>query len=110
MDTAFSSKGYLKKAERLPGSSTGARWLGQIFMCSTAVIQHHNLARGWVTSISAGVGDEGMHRSSFAYIFGMSIHLTDFGLEKIFEIIGFVYQYLKLLRHNSPQEWIFKEP
>ncbi|KAG5585499.1 hypothetical protein H5410_045933 [Solanum commersonii] len=28
---------------------------------------------------------------------------------KIFEIIGFVYQYLKLLHQNSPQEWIFKE-
>lgn len=28
---------------------------------------------------------------------------------QIFEIIGFVYQYLKLLRQVSPQEWIFKE-
>lgn len=39
--------------------------------------------RGWVTSISAGVGDEGMHRSSIAYIFVMSMHLTDSGLEKV---------------------------
>ncbi|THF93964.1 hypothetical protein TEA_028437 [Camellia sinensis var. sinensis] len=39
-------------------------------------------AKGWATSISAGVGDEGMHRSLIAYIFGMSIHLTDSGLEK----------------------------
>lgn len=31
----------------------------------------------------AGVGDEGMHRSLIAYIFGMSIHLTDSGLEKV---------------------------
>lgn len=30
-------------------------------------------------------------------------------LIQIFEIIGFVYQYLKLLRQDSPQEWIFKE-
>ncbi|XP_024039654.1 nardilysin-like isoform X2 [Citrus clementina] len=65
--------------------------------------------RGWATSISAGVGDEGMHRSSIAYIFVMSIHLTDSGLEKIFDIIGFVYQYIKLLRQVSPQKWIFKE-
>lgn len=28
---------------------------------------------------------------------------------KIFEIIGFIYQYIKLLRQDSPQEWIFKE-
>ncbi|KAL5582861.1 hypothetical protein UlMin_015303 [Ulmus minor] len=66
-------------------------------------------ARGWATSLSAGVGDEGMHHSSMAYIFAMSIHLTDSGLEKVFEIIGSVYQYLKLLRQVPPQEWIFKE-
>lgn len=40
-------------------------------------------ARGWVTSIFAGVGDEGLYRSKIAYIFGMSIHLTDSGLEKV---------------------------
>lgn len=28
---------------------------------------------------------------------------------QIFEIIGYVYQYIKLLRQDSPQEWIFKE-
>ncbi|GAB4860207.1 hypothetical protein Ancab_011686 [Ancistrocladus abbreviatus] len=65
--------------------------------------------KGWITSISAGVGDEGMQRSSIAYIFSMSIRLTDFGLEKVYEIIGFIYQYLKLLRQAPPQEWIFKE-
>ncbi|XP_054818519.1 nardilysin-like isoform X3 [Prosopis cineraria] len=66
-------------------------------------------SRGWATSLSAGVSDEGMHRSSITYIFVMSMHLTDSGMEKIFDIIGFVYQYLKLLRQISPQEWIFKE-
>ncbi|KAE8726975.1 insulin-degrading enzyme-like isoform X2 [Hibiscus syriacus] len=30
-------------------------------------------------------------------------------LGQIFHIIGYVYQYLKLLRQLSPQEWIFKE-
>ncbi|CAN1159645.1 At1g06900 [Linum perenne] len=60
------------------------------------------------TSLSGGVGDDGMHRSSIAYVFGMSIHLTDSGLEKIFEIVGLVYQYLKSLRNVSPQELIFK--
>lgn len=28
---------------------------------------------------------------------------------QIYEIIGFVYQYLKLLRQVPPQEWIYKE-
>ncbi|CDY54887.1 BnaA10g27980D [Brassica napus] len=65
--------------------------------------------KGWITSLSAGVGDDGINRSSLAYVFGMSIHLTDSGLEKIYDIIGYIYQYLKLLRDASPQEWIFKE-
>lgn len=43
-------------------------------------------AKGWATSLSAGVGDEGMHRSSVAYIFGMSIHLTDSGLGKVLSL------------------------
>lgn len=66
-------------------------------------------AKGWATSLSAGVGDDGINRSSLAYVFGMSIHLTDSGLEKIYDIIGYIYQYLQLLRDVSPQEWIFKE-
>ncbi|KAL3829021.1 hypothetical protein ACJIZ3_017823 [Penstemon smallii] len=94
-------KDYLKKAEDYLAHLLGHEGKGSL---------HYFLkARGWATSVSAGVGDGGMYRSSIAYIFGMSIHLTDSGLEKIFEIIGFVYQYLKLLRQNSPQEWIFKE-
>ncbi|XLT67149.1 hypothetical protein HN873_023588 [Arachis hypogaea] len=35
--------------------------------------------------------------------------LTVSGVEKIFDIIGFVYQYLKLLHQIPPQEWIFRE-
>ncbi|XP_073021907.1 nardilysin-like [Primulina eburnea] len=94
-------KDYLKKAEDYLAHLLGHEGKGSL---------HFFLkAKGWITSISAGVGDEGMSRSSIAYIFGMSLHLTDSGLEKIFEIIGFVYQYLKLLRQNPPQEWIFKE-
>lgn len=39
--------------------------------------------KGWATSLSAGVGDDGINRSSLAYVFGMSIHLTDSGLEEV---------------------------
>ncbi|KAJ4719217.1 Insulin-degrading enzyme [Melia azedarach] len=92
---------YLKKSEDYLAHLLGHEGRGSL---------HSFLkGRGWVTSVSAGVGDEGMHRSSIAYIFCVSIHLTDSGLEKIFDIIGFVYQYIKLLRQVSPQEWIFKE-
>ncbi|KAK1353121.1 Insulinase Peptidase family M16 family protein [Heracleum sosnowskyi] len=94
-------KDYMKKSEDYLAHLLGHEGKGSL---------HYFLkAKGWATSISAGVGDEGMHKSSIAYIFGMSIHLTDSGLEKIFEIIGFVYQYIKLLRQVPPQKWIFKE-
>ncbi|KAL8106522.1 hypothetical protein AgCh_023328 [Apium graveolens] len=94
-------KDYMKKSEDYLAHLLGHEGKGSL---------HYFLkAKGWATSISAGVGDEGMHKSSIAYIFGMSIHLTDSGLEKIFEIVGFVYQYIKLLRQVSPQKWIFKE-
>ncbi|URE23096.1 Peptidase M16 inactive domain, partial [Musa troglodytarum] len=66
-------------------------------------------SKGLASSLSAGVGDEGMRRSSIAYIFVISIYLTDSGLEKFYEVIGFVYQYLKLLCQSTPQEWVFKE-
>ncbi|KAL2470900.1 Insulinase (Peptidase family M16) family protein [Abeliophyllum distichum] len=94
-------KDYLKKAEDYLAHLLGHEGKGSLLFFLKA--------RGWASSISAGVGDEGMHRSSIAYVFGMSVHLTDSGLEKIFDIIGFVYQYIKLLRLLSPQEWIFKE-
>ncbi|CAN1761715.1 hypothetical protein LINPERHAP1_LOCUS7998 [Linum perenne] len=42
------------------------------------------------TSLSGGVGDDGMHRSSIAYVFGMSIHLTDSGLEKLIVLIRII--------------------
>ncbi|KAK8307098.1 hypothetical protein V6Z12_D03G171100 [Gossypium hirsutum] len=92
---------YLKKPEDYLAHLLGHEGKGSL---------HYFLkAKGWVTSLSAGVSDYGMQRSSVAYIFSMSIYLTDCGLEKIFDIIGYVYQYLKLLRQLSPQEWIFKE-
>ncbi|KAB2088930.1 hypothetical protein ES319_A03G032100v1 [Gossypium barbadense] len=92
---------YLKKPEDYLAHLLGHEGKGSL---------HYFLKdKGWVTSLSAGVSDDGMERSSVAYIFSMSIYLTDCGLGKIFDIIGYVYQYLKLLRQLSPQEWLFKE-
>ncbi|EPS63741.1 hypothetical protein M569_11043, partial [Genlisea aurea] len=94
-------KDYLKKAEDYLAHLLGHEGRGGLLF--------YLKARGWVTSLSAGVGDDGLLRSSLAYVFGMSIHLTDSGIEKIFEIIGLIYQYIKLLRQDDHQEWIFKE-
>ncbi|KAE9594482.1 putative insulysin [Lupinus albus] len=92
---------YLKKPEDYLAHLLGHEGKGSLLS--------YLKARGWATSLSAGVGDEGIYRSTIASVFVMSIHLTDSGVEKIFDIIGFVYQFLKLLRQTSPQEWIFKE-
>ncbi|XP_050368324.1 nardilysin-like [Argentina anserina] len=59
--------------------------------------------RGWATNLGASVS-----RYPVADVFCMVIYLTDSGLEQIFEMIGLVYQYIKLLRQETP-EWIFSE-
>ncbi|XP_019418987.1 PREDICTED: nardilysin-like [Lupinus angustifolius] len=92
---------YLKKPEDYLAHLLGHEGRGSLLS--------YLKARGWATSLSAGVGDEGIYRSTIASVFVMSIHLTDSGVEKIFDIIGSVYQFLKLLRQTSPQEWIFNE-
>jgi nardilysin len=38
-----------------------------------------------------------------------SIILDIMYLLQVFEVIGAVYQYIKLLKQSEPQEWIFKE-
>ncbi|KAK8921222.1 Zinc-metallopeptidase, peroxisomal [Platanthera zijinensis] len=94
-------KEYLKKPEDYLAHLLGHEGRGSLLFFLKC--------KGWATSLSAGVGDEGMRRSSIAYIFVMSVHLTDSGLERINDIIGVVYEYIKLLRQSAPQEWIFKE-
>ncbi|XP_020576431.1 nardilysin-like [Phalaenopsis equestris] len=94
-------KEYLKKPEDYLAHLLGHEGSGGLFFLLKA--------KGWATYLSAGVGDEGMYRSSIAYVFVMSVNLTDSGVERIYEIVGFLYQYIKLLRQSGPQEWIFKE-
>ncbi|MCL7024740.1 hypothetical protein MKW94_013598 [Papaver nudicaule] len=94
-------KEYLKKPEDYLAHLLGHEGKGSLLFFLKA--------KGYATSLSAGVGDDGMYRSSIAYIFNMSIYLTDSGLEKVYEVIGIVYQYLKLLGQAETQQWIFKE-
>ncbi|XP_031485488.1 nardilysin-like isoform X2 [Nymphaea colorata] len=65
--------------------------------------------RGWASSLYAGVSDDGLHRSSISYTFVLSISLTDSGLVKVLDVVGVVYQYLKVLRQAGPQKWVFDE-
>ncbi|ERN04132.1 hypothetical protein AMTR_s00077p00061270 [Amborella trichopoda] len=94
-------KEYLKKPQDYLAHLIGHESSGSL---------HSFLKRkGWVTSLSAGVGEEGVYRSSIGYIFVVSIYLTDLGLDKAFEVVGTVYQYLRLLCQAGPQSWVFKE-
>lgn len=38
---------------------------------------------GWATDLSAGIGEGGFERCSAGYMFNVTIHLTDTGLEKV---------------------------
>ncbi|BFG33742.1 hypothetical protein CerSpe_200160 [Prunus speciosa] len=92
---------YLKKPEDYLAHLLGHEGRGSL---------HFYLkARGWATYLAAGAGSGCIYQTSVAYVFNMTIRLTDSGLEKMFDVIGIVYQYIKLLRQVSPQEWIFRE-
>ncbi|KAL6542867.1 hypothetical protein OROHE_010387 [Orobanche hederae] len=60
--------------------------------------------RGWASQLSAGVSGDGIYSSSIAYILRLIIHLSDDGVEKIFEVIDCVYQYIKQIVQLSPQK------
>ncbi|KAJ3699601.1 hypothetical protein LUZ61_003306 [Rhynchospora tenuis] len=94
-------KEYLKKPEDYISHLLGHEGKGSILYLLKE--------KGWATFLSAGVGQEGTQRSFFAYVLTTSIHLTDEGLEKMYEVIGIVYQYIKLLNQSKSQEWIFRE-
>lgn len=68
----------------------------------------HLQARGWATGLSAGVSEGGHERSSAAWLFDVSISLTDAGLAAApgcgLAPVGLVFQFLNLLRKEGPQE------
>ncbi|CAK9254097.1 unnamed protein product [Sphagnum jensenii] len=65
--------------------------------------------KGWGTSLSAGVADGGFAKSSAGYMFHVAVQLTTSGLQHVFDVVGFLHQYIKMLRTIGPQEWVFKE-
>ncbi|PRQ56190.1 putative insulysin [Rosa chinensis] len=94
---------YLKKSEEYLSHLLGHEGRGSL--------HSYFKVKGWATSLAAGVGDGGMHHFFFGLCLshGHSSHWPVSGLDKIFYIIGLVYQYINLLHQVSPQQWIFKE-
>ncbi|MGK0289919.1 MAG: insulysin [bacterium] len=61
--------------------------------------------KGWVNSLSAGGGNISKSFSTFS----ISMELTKEGVNSVDEIVGYVFQYLKLIKEKGVQKWIFNE-
>ncbi|XP_013403642.1 insulin-degrading enzyme [Lingula anatina] len=62
-------------------------------------------AKGWVNTL---VGGQSGGAKGFMF-FHVSVDLTEEGIEHVDDIITLVFQYIKMLKREGPQEWIFKE-
>jgi secreted Zn-dependent insulinase-like peptidase len=62
------------------------------------------IAQGLATSLSAGGNDNYDCYSELE----VSISLSDKGLKNIPEIIGYVLQYIEMLKESEPQEWVIE--
>eukprot|EP00250_Pteridium_aquilinum_P001882 c12089_g1_i1 orf=386-3718(-) len=95
------TEAYLKKPYDYISHLVGHEGKGSLF----SLLKRN----GWATDLSAGVGEGGFERSSAGYMFNVNIYLTDSGLEQVEEVVGLLYQYVKMLRDEGPQEWVHKE-
>ncbi|MCO5583223.1 hypothetical protein L7F22_037131 [Adiantum nelumboides] len=92
---------YLRKPYDYISHLVGHEGTGSLF----SVLKRN----AWATNLSAGIGEGGFERCSAGYMFNVNIYLTDSGLEQVEEVVGLLYQYLKMLRDEGPQEWVHKE-
>ncbi|CCE61898.1 hypothetical protein TPHA_0B02260 [Tetrapisispora phaffii CBS 4417] len=60
---------------------------------------------GWANDLSAGAHTVSKDNA----FFGINVDLTDKGLENYQEIALLIFQYIEMLKHSLPQEWIFSE-
>lgn len=61
--------------------------------------------KGWALGLCGGL----MEAQSCFAVFGVSVDLTTDGLDKVDEIVDFIYAYLGLLKRHGPQKWIWDE-
>ena len=54
-----------------------------VFLEGRGSLHFYLKARGWATYLAAGGGGGCIYQTSVAYIFNMTIRLTDSGLEKV---------------------------
>lgn len=61
-------------------------------------------AKGWADSLSAGVMDQ----NTFSNV-QVTITLTKEGIGHIDDIVGMVYEYIRMLKEGGIQDWLYKE-
>ncbi|TMW57430.1 hypothetical protein Poli38472_003355 [Pythium oligandrum] len=67
-------------------------------------------ARGWISSLTAGVTDsDGFDCGTYGAKFDITIKLTLEGISQWEEIIAAVFEYLVMLRASGYPEWVFEE-
>ncbi|EKU21330.1 insulysin [Nannochloropsis gaditana CCMP526] len=87
-------------------SSKPARYLAHLLGHEGKGSLHSYLnSQGWIESLSAGSSV----KTADMDMFKVSLSLTQAGMEHIEEIVGLVYQYLKLLRSSPVDRKVFEE-
>ncbi|XP_040164052.1 nardilysin-like isoform X2 [Anopheles arabiensis] len=70
----------------------------------TSYLRKHSLALDVQTGANFG-----FEKNSLYTLFGVSITMTDRGLENVEQILKAVYSFVRLLKREGPVEWIYKE-
>uniref|UniRef100_A0A182KE27 Nardilysin n=1 Tax=Anopheles christyi TaxID=43041 RepID=A0A182KE27_9DIPT len=70
----------------------------------TSYLRKHSLALDVQTGANFGI-----EKNSLYTLFGISITMTDHGLENVEQILKAVYSFVRLLKREGPVEWIYKE-
>ncbi|XP_035987656.1 nardilysin b [Fundulus heteroclitus] len=65
--------------------------------------------RCWALALFGGNSETGFDQNSTYSIFSVSITLTDEGYQNFYQVVHLVFQYLKMLQTQGPQQRIYEE-
>lgn len=63
----------------------------------------------WALALFGGNSETGFDQNSTYSIFSISITLTDQGYENFYQVVHFVFQYMRMLQTLGPQQRIYEE-
>ncbi|XP_038153161.1 nardilysin b [Cyprinodon tularosa] len=63
----------------------------------------------WALALFGGNSERGFDQNSTYSIFSVSITLTDQGYQNFYQVVHLVFQYLKMLQTQGPQQRIYEE-